>query len=422
MMNRILFVHNNFPAQFGFLAAARAARGDACAAIASQTGRAVAKVPLARYGVERGSTPGLFGPATRAEADLLRAEGAARAALALKEKGFAPDLIVGHPGWGETVFLRQVFPAARQILYGEFYYHPTGVDTGVDPEFGPVTHEQKLRIHAKNATAALAYTEADRIVAPTAFQGSLLPSVFRSRLRIVHEGVDTDAIRPAPSRRVVLKDGTVLEPNSPIVTFVNRRFEPMRGFHTFMRALPSLLEQVPQARVVLIGADTDGGYGLPAGEGMTWKARMLAELSGRLEASRLHFTGLLPHAEMHALLRLGAAHVYLTYPFALSWSMLEAMSLGCLVIGSRTAPVEEVIADGVNGRLVGMFDPDELADALVEACARPPAHAHLRVAARRTITDRYDRQRVCLPAWERLIAEVLAGGAPLPNGQATGSA
>jgi glycosyltransferase involved in cell wall biosynthesis len=171
--------------------------------------------------------------------------------------------VIGHPGWGETVFMRQVFPQARQVLYGEFYYHPVGVDTGVDPEFGPVPPAERLRIHAKNATAALAYTEADRIVAPTAFQGGLLPAVFRDRLRIIHEGVDTDRVRPAPPQRVVLPDGTALEPGAPLVTFVNRRFEPMRGFHTFMRALPALFERVPEARAVLIGADQAGGYGLP---------------------------------------------------------------------------------------------------------------------------------------------------------------
>jgi glycosyltransferase involved in cell wall biosynthesis len=147
---------------------------------------------------------------------------------------------------------------------------------------------------------------------------------------------------------------------------------------------------------------------------VTWKSRLLAELGGRLDTSRLHWTGVLPPAQMHAVLRLGAAHVYLTYPFALSWSMLEAMALGCLVVGSRTAPVEEVIQDGVNGRLVGMFDPAELADALVEACQRPPAHEALRAAARQTVLERYDRARLCLPAWERLADELLAGTAATP--------
>ena len=410
-MAQILFIHNNFPAQFGFLARRLQAEGHRCAAIASSTGRAIPCVALATWRIARGTTPGIFSPATRAEADMLRGAAAAGEAVALRAKGFSPDLVVAHPGWGESLFVREVFPSARQILYGEFYYLSAGADVGFDPEFGTPSLAEAIRVHAKNATGVLAYTHADRIVSPTRFQGSLLPEMFQDRLRVIHEGVDTQAVRPDGGRpgRVLLPGGVVLDAEAPVVTFVNRRFEPMRGFHTFMRALPALLARVPAAQIVLIGADHPGTYGAPAGEGTTWKARLLAELEGRLDLTRIHFTGTLPLAEMHALMSISRAHVYLTYPFALSWSCLEAMALGCLVVGSRTAPVEEAIEHGRNGLLVDMFDAPALSECLVDLCSRPrEAFAQVRAAARQTILDRYDRERVCEPAWASLVEEVLA--------------
>ena len=410
-MASILFVHTNFPAQFRGLAEALPKRGHRCAAISSRTGTETGSVALRRWTLNRGTSPGIHRLAIRAEADLMRGAAAAEAALALRSAGFSPDLVIAHPGWGESLFLRELFPSACQILYGEFYYRGSGADVGFDPEFGPVPVAEAMRVYAKNPTGAAAYAEADLIVSPTAFQASLFPAAFRDRIRIVHDGIDTAAIAPHVPVPVLLPDGTRLDPSTPLVTFVNRRFEPMRGFHGFMRALPSFLAQVPSARAVLIGADEPGGYGSPAGDGTTWKARLLQELDGRLDLSRVHFTGRLPHRQMHDVMRLGAAHIYLTYPFALSWSMIEAMALGCFVIGSRTPPVQEVIKDGENGRLVDMFDSGSLADLMAEACrAGRPAQAALRQAARRTAVARYDRQGVCEPAWLALVDEVLARG------------
>lgn len=408
-MARILFVHTNFPAQFRFLTEALVARGHACRAISSSTGRPLAGVPLIRWSLGRGTAPGIFGPATRAEADILRGTACAKAAAAMLAEGFVPDLVIGHPGWGETLFLRDVFPNARQILYGEFFYRAAGADVGFDPEFALPDLDEAIRVRAKNATGLLSYAEADAIVAPTAFQASLFPAAMRDTIRVIHEGIDTEAIRPPdPPRPIRLADGTELRPSDPIVTFVNRRFEPMRGFHSFMRALPRFQAAVPEGRAVLIGQDEPGGYGAPAGEGTSWKARLLAELEGRLDLSRIHFTGAVPHAHFLALLGLGRAHVYLTYPFALSWSFLEAMALGCLIIGSANPPVSEVIAPGRNGLLVDMLDPTALADAMIDACRRSLAEAaSLREAARRTVVTTYDRAGICLPAWLALVDEVL---------------
>jgi len=402
----VLFVHNNFPGQFGFLAEALTNQGARCAAIASGTGRELPGVPVARWRTRRGSTKGIFDPATRAEADLIRAYAAAECALNLKKQGFDPDLIIGHPGWGETLLMREIFPGAKQILHGEYYYRSTGGDVGFDPEFGALRPEDAFRIHAKNATMALAYAEADRIVCPTPFQASRFPSVFHSRIAVIHEGIDTQRVKRDPDATLRLTNGRVLDRSKPVITFINRRIEPLRGFHIFMRALPPVLAQVPDAEVVLIGADEPGGYGHAAPQGTTWKRHILAEVKDQLDAKRVHFTGRLPYDQMLAALSISAAHVYYTYPFVLSWSLLEAMASECLIIGSDTAPVRDVIENGVNGLLFDFFDVEALSDALIQACCSPEIHLPLRQAARETVLARFDRDRLCRPAWLRLIKQV----------------
>jgi glycosyltransferase involved in cell wall biosynthesis len=401
-----LFVHSNFPAQFGIIADALTAAGWRSAAIASRTGRVIGNIPLKRWCVTRNSTNGIYPPATRAEADFIRGRAAAECAFALQETGFSPELIIGHPGWGETLFLKQIFPNAKQILYGEFYYHSQGADCEFDQEFDIPSIEERFRVHAKNATLALAYAEADRIVCPTLFQATLLPEVFRSRTIIIHEGVDTDRVRPDPTAKFTLGDGRVLDRSMPVITFVNRRFEPLRGFHIFVRALTRVLTEVPTARALLIGSDERGGYGAPAPNGTTWKEYFLSEVRGRLDMSRVHFTGPVIYDQFLAALSISTAHVYYTYPFVLSWSLLEAMACECLVIGSDTAPVRDALTHEVNGILLNFFDVDGLADALIKACREQRAFLPLRISARSTVLDQFDRSRKCTPAWLKLVADV----------------
>jgi glycosyltransferase involved in cell wall biosynthesis len=405
-MSDVLFVHNNFPAQFRFIAEALQAKGDQCVAIASSTGRGLPGIPVYRWKTAMGSTKGIFPFAVRAEADLIRAHAAAEHAVLLKKRNFNPDLIIGHPGWGETVLLKVIFPEAKQILHGEFYYRISGGDVGFDPEFGLPSLEQKFRAHAKNATMTLAYSEADRIVTPTPFQASVLPEVFRARTTIIHEGIDTDAVKPIAGARFALEDGRVLDRSVPVITFINRRFEPLRGYHIFIRALPKVLAAVPEAHVILIGADEPGGYGKEAPKGTTWKKHFLGEVERKLDMSRVHFTGRVTYDRMLAAFSISTAHVYYTYPFVLSWSLLEAMACECLIVGSDTAPVRDAIEHQVNGLLLDFFDVDALSETLINVCRDQQAFAPLRKAARETVVNRFDRTRICQPAWLRLIDEV----------------
>lgn len=338
----------------------------------------------------------------------MRAQSAGEAALKLKADGFTPDLIIGHPGWGETLQLREVFPEARQILFGEFFYRSRGGDVNFDREFEQPTAASDFRIHAKNMGLALAYSEADLIVCPTPFQASLMPRGLQDRIRIVHEGVDLGRARRIPNATVKLPNGRVLDGSKPVITFINRNFERLRGFHIFMRALPSFLDRCPDADVLLIGRDNVEVYGGALPNGETWKGKMLAEVGDRLDMNRVHFTGVLDHAEMVKAMSISTAHVYYTYPFVLSWSLVEAMACECLIVGSDTPPLRDAIVPDVNGLLRDFFDPQALADTLVEICRDPAAYAPLRAAAKVTAMERFDRETVGVPAWLALIDEVMA--------------
>lgn len=406
MLNRnVLIVHQNFPGQFGLLAQALVDRGDRVVGIGGSTSRQLDGIPLVRWRHGRGSTPNIFRQAVRAEADLIRGEAGLKAALALREQGFSPDLIIGHPAWGETVHLRAVWPDVPQLLFGELNYRAKGGDTDFDLEFDNVPIADEMRIHAKNAVQTLALTDAARIVCPTRFQAASFPDLFQPIIEIVHEGVDTER---AKKRTAVLElpNGRRLDGSTPVITFINRRFERLRGFHIFMRALPDFLAACPEAQVVLIGEEQGVSYGAPLPDGREWKDHMLAEVGDRLDLDRVHFLGRVEHGRMIDALSLSWGHVYYTYPFVLSWSLLEAMSCECLIIGSDTAPVREVVEDGANGVLNDFFDVPALTAAMVRAVREPEAFTAMRKAARATVVPRYDSRLTGVPAWLRLIDEL----------------
>jgi glycosyltransferase involved in cell wall biosynthesis len=403
MSSGVLFVHNNFPGQFGDLAQVLMARGVPCLAVGQDHAPGVNGVKIARYGLARGSTPGIFPLATRAEADLIRARGAYNAAKALKQEGWDPAVIVSHPGWGEMTFLAEVFPNARKVAFAEFYYHGRGYDVGFDDEFQPTDEDAVLRAEAKNGMMAVAYADADAIVAPTPFQAGALPRRFRDAARVIHEGVDVEAIRPGPAEPFALDDERVIQPGAPVITYVNNHMEPMRGLHILARALPRLLAEVPDAQVVLIGDPNRKPYGAAAPEGMTWRDVCFQGVD--YDPARVHFLGRVPHQRMLAALRLGVAHVYYTYPFVLSWSLSESMASGCYVIGSDTAPVRDAIQDGVNGRLLPFFDVAALSDAMIAACRDPEASRPLRAAARVTAEAMFSRAKG-REGWLKLLREL----------------
>jgi glycosyltransferase involved in cell wall biosynthesis len=402
---RILFVHQNFPGQFKHLAPALAARGHRVVALCAR-----AKVPempgvrVVRYSMARRNAPGVHPWAHSFELKMIYAEAAARAAERMRAAGFVPDLIYAHTGWGESLGLKTIWPNARLVGFFEFYYHAHGADVDFDPEFPGRGWTTDVRVEMKNAAHLAAMNGADAGIAPTEYQRSTFPGWFRSRLEVVHDGIDTAEVKPDPNASFPLPGNSgTLRPGDEVVTFVSRRLEPLRGCHIFLRSLPEILRRRPRARVVIVGATEGTGYGLTAPKGKTWRDVFLAEIKGRADLSRVHFLGRVPYGSFLRLLQVSAAHVYLTYPFVLSWSLLEAMASGCLVVGSRTAPVCEAIEDGRNGRLVDFFDVKGLADAVVEALEKPAAFRRVREAARQSILARYDLKSLCLPRQIQLL-------------------
>ena len=401
----ILFVHQNFPAQFVHIANdLRKTPGVRPIVVTDIANENADFLPTARYRFDAKKAGAPDRLSQNFALRVARGRMAARALAALKRKGVKPAVIVGHLGWGETLFVRDVFPDARLIVHAEFYYAGAGADVGFDPEFRePATLDRAIELRAKNAAILAAMAEADVGVAPTRWQASRFPAEFQSKLQVLHEGVETDLI--APNRRARFESassGISLTASDEVVSFVNRNLEPYRGYHVFMRALPAILAARPNARAVIVGGD-GVSYGPSPADGRSWKDIFLAEVADKLPMSRVHFVSRIPFADFLALMQISSAHVYLTYPFVLSWSMLQAMSAGAPVIASRTAPVEEVIEDGVNGRLVEFFDVAGLAHRVIETLANPDDTAALRAAARRTVVEGYDLKRLCLPAWRRLI-------------------
>ena len=255
------------------------------------------------------------------------------------------------------------------------------------------------------AYLAQALVHADRGISPTEWQASTHPPALRRQIDVLFDGVDCDRLTPNPAARFALPDGRSFRPGDEVLTFVNRNLEPYRGYHIFMRALPDVLAARPEARVVIVGGNGNS-YSFQPRQGGSWKDEFLDEVKDRLDLSRVHFIGKVPYHQLVDLFHITRAHAYLTYPFVLSWSMVEAMAAGALVVGSRTAPVEEMIEDGVTGRLVDFFDVAGWSTALTDALARPEAYQPMRDAVRQLVRQRYDLRSICLPRQVDLLTRL----------------
>ena len=321
----------------------------------------------------------------------------ARICLQLRDKeGYYPDVIFGHSGWGETLFLKEVWPKAKLIVYAEFYYKGVGADVGFDLEFAPYGFDQVMIAQGRAAHLGQSLIHADAGLAPTAWQASTYPESLRSMIRVIHDGVDTAVMSPNPEASVTLPNGGVLKAGDEVLTFVNRNLEPYRGYHIFMRALPEILAARPQAQVVIVGGD-EVSYGAPPKGAKGWKDTILAEVRDKIDMNRVHFMGKVPYPVFVNIMQVSRTHAYLTYPFVLSWSMIEAMSAGCLVVGSKTAPVEEVLDHGKTGIAVDFFDVKALSSTLIDTLANPAKYQPLRDAARAFALQNYDLRTICLP-------------------------
>jgi glycosyltransferase involved in cell wall biosynthesis len=400
---KLLFVHQNFPGQFKHLAPHFARAGHEVRALAID-GPGLPGIATQRYKPVRGTSRHTHPWAQEFETKVIRGEACALAASQLRTSGFDPDVIVANPGWGESLFLKDVWPRARMLALIEFFYAARGLDFDFDPEFHRPDMMRDSRLRAKNAHMLMALADMDRGLSPTHFQRSVVPAPYRERVSVIFDGIDTGVVRPDPGATVAA-GGRTVRAGGEVITFVNRNLEPYRGYHVFMRALPEILRARPNAIALIVGGD-GVSYGAAAPEGKTWKQIFFDEVSARLDVDRVFFLGRLAYDDYLKVLQVAACHVYLTYPFVLGWSCIEAMSAGALVVGSATPPVAEVIAHEKNGLLVDFFDVDALAQRVIDCLARPAQYAPLRAAARATALERYDLATICLPQQVKLVEEL----------------
>ena len=411
---KILFVHQNFPGQYKHLAL-HFGRNPAHQVVSIGERKDERKVSFPGVRHLWYDKPKGAGPATHIylqglEAAVRRGQAVVRACLDLRKEGFIPDLICNHPGWGEGLYLKEIFPEAKVLSYFEYYYGTVDSDVNFDPEF-PASFDDRFKVPTRNATQLLSFAASDWGLSPTHWQRERFPPALRAMISVVHEGIETRLVRPDPNAVLKIEThGLELTRKDEVVTYVSRNLEPYRGFHSFMRALPEILRRRPNAKVIVVGGD-DVSYGRKPTGAKNWREALMKEVGDALDLSRVHFVGKVPYGTFLNLLQISSVHVYLTVPFVLSWSMLEAMSCGCLIVGSNTPPVREALQEGHNGLLADFLSPASIAARVEEALENGDKLAPLRARARRTVIERYDLTSVCLPQHLSLIEWLAAKSA-----------
>ena len=400
-----LFIHQNSPGQFRGLIPSLLQRGHAVAAIGARPQLKPSQgLKSFNYRWSESEPAGrLVDPDL--ERNLRRAFRVADLARQLRDEGLQPDAVVFHSGWGEGLYLRDIWPKAALIAYPELYGSPQLMGHGFDPDLGPLSEGMQQALRRQNFMALAAIADSDAVVVPTLFQRDTFPPHLRGRFHVIHEGVDVEQVRPNPNRHVQLKPDLTLAKGDPVITYVSRSLEPLRGFRSFMRALPELQARHSSAQVLIAGDPAGISYSRPSAHPDGYWGEMVALLGHRLDFSRIHRLGRLPYSELIAILQLSAVHVYFSYPYALSWSLLEAMACGAVIVGSANGPVDEVIQHGHNGLLVPFSAHDQLVNTLLQVLGNVDSFASLGIAARASVEQRYTLQ-ACANGYEQLASSL----------------
>lgn len=415
---KILFVHKFFPTQFRHLANALAedSGNEVVALTGPDTGDPAHTRPIQSSAIrvvrfshsEPDKDPGPARFAEPVAKDMALGWAVFKAAEKLRDAdGFVPDIVCANTLWGECTFVKEVYPSAKLLAYFDIYYRLRGTDTDFGPG-APPPADSRLSLMTKNATLALAAARMDWGVVPSNWQQGLLPASIRDRVSVAHEGIDTRLARPGERAVQVAGKGIRLTKADEVVTFAARFLESVRGFETFMRAVPTILSQRPNAHIVIIGAELPPPN-TPNVDRVSQLPALRRELGDRLDERRVHFPGRLAYADYLAVMQISTVHVYLTVPFILSWSMLEAMSCGAVLVGADNSPVTEVIQHERNGLLVDFFDPDAVADAAVRVLRHENRMSDLAAAGQKTIREKYDFRTVCFPRHLGIIKKLIAG-------------
>ena len=332
-----------------------------------------------------------------------------KACLTAARQGEKPDVVIGHAGWGELLFVKHVWPDVPVLGYFEYYFIARGGLINFDPEFRSA-RDIGPRLDARNAPNNVSLLNCDAGYTATEWQKRTFPEIFHSKIEVFHEGVRTDRLIPDHDSDLSIEiAGSRFTREDELVTYVARNLEPSRGFHIMMRALPLLQKLRPAARVCIVGGD-GASYGAKLREGESFRARLTQELGDRVDWTRVHFLGRIPYAELIGLLKLSRCHVYLTAPFIVSWSLLEAMALEKTVVASDVEPIHQFIEHEQTGFLVDFFSADSVAESISEVLRHEDNFRHISRAARKHVVDNYNFETVCYPNFVKFVNQNLRGG------------
>lgn len=411
---KILFTHQNFPGQFKHLAPALVGKYEVHSL--SLGDNEIEGIQHHKYSLNgQLNTKNLNRLTIEFESKMIRALSAGDKCLEIKKSGFNPDLIISHPGWGENLLLKEIWKDTKLINYFEFYYNTKDSDVDFDlkeQERPKHNYDLTTKLVARNAPLLLACNQSDLMIAPTNFQKSTAPLEYRDKIKVIHEGVDTEIVKKTNKESIDIYDDknsddkVTLTKNDKVITFVNRNLEPYRGYHIFMRCLPEIIKKHPDAYILIIGGN-EVSYGASPKNG-SYKDLYFNEIKNKIpENHKIKFLGRVPYEILLNIFGISSVHVYLTYPFVLSWSMLEAMSMEALILGSKTPPVEEVIINNKNGLLVDFFDHEEMSQKIISILNNPKEYEKIRKEARKFIVKNYDLKSICLPKQIDLIEGLL---------------
>ena len=409
---QLLFIHPNMPGQYKHLAKAFGAEGGHRIFFITKHKTAeiagVTRVPYAITKAPATDTHRYLATSARA---VIQGQHVWRAAHTLKTKeNFSPDVIINHPGWGDALFLKDLFPKAKILSFFEFFYRATGADVGFDE---PITDDDLARVRMKNITNLISLDMADWGISPTVWQWSLHPPEYQQKISVLHDGVDVNMCAPNAAANFTLPNGKTFKPGDEVVTYIARNFEPYRGFPTFVKAAEILLKTRPNCHIIAVGADAVS-YGRKAPEGTSYREMLTKDVN--LPADRIHFVGTVPYDDLIKLFQISAAHLYLTFPFVLSWSMLEAMACGVALVASNTKPVLEVVEHGKNGLLADFNSPVDVAAKLTQLLDDKTGNVTMRAAARATVVNRFALNDL-LPLHMQLVRDLAAGHIPPPTAE-----
>ena len=413
----ILFVHQNFPGQYRELLQWLVRQGGHDIVFLTQR-RGVAPIAgtrLVTYQPHHKPTDTAYGPTKYWEECVGNGLGAGFAAQNLAAQGFVPDVILGHVGWGELTFLKQVWPHVPILGFFEYFFLAKGGSVGFDPEF-PAGPHMDFIMHARNAVNFTNIQTVDLGQSPTWFQRNTYPESFHSKIYVTHDGIRTDRLLPNAGATVPLQRlGRSVSREDEVFTYMARNMEPTRGFHKFIRALPKILDARPKARAIIIGGN-DVSYGKASDAPGGYRAQMEREIGNSVDWDRVHFLGKVPYAAYQQIIQISRCHVYLTVPFVLSWSSMEAMSMGATIVASDTAPVREVMRHGETAMLVDFHDHNALAQQVIDVLSAPGDFAHLGQAARAHMVETYDFTTKCLPEHIARINSLVPKARAIPFG------